>query len=95
MPLQLTLTLGLTSRVVVVLEDEGRLVEVVEGRFGPAAAVDGALVTVVFLSEVEVVEEGVGRLVRAAAAPPLAAAVLGRVLAAALSLVTPAAGCHA
>lgn len=86
--------MGLTSRTVVVVEeDAGRLVEVVEGRFGPAAAVDGALAVVVFLSEMEVVVvEDAGRLVGAAAEPP-AAAALGRVLAAALGLVAPAAGC--
>lgn len=61
-------------------DDEGRLVEVVEGCFGPAADVDGA-----FLSEVEV-REGLRRLVGAAAETPLAAAELGRVLAAALGL---------
>lgn len=69
--------------------------EVVEGRFRPAAVVDGALVVVGFLSEVEVVEEGVGRLVGTEAEPTLAPAVLGRDLAAVLSLVAPAAGCHA
>lgn len=65
--------------------------DVVGGRFGPAAAVDGALAVVVFLSEVDMVFEGVGRLV--AAGPP-AAALLGRVLAAAVGLVAPAAGCN-
>ena len=88
---QQKLTLGLRSRVVVVNEDGGRLVDVVGGRFGPAAAVDGALAVVVFLSEVEMVFEGVGRLV--AAGTPVAV-LLGRVLAAAaVGLVAPAAGC--
>lgn len=87
------LTLGLTSRAVVVTEDAVRLVDVVESRFGPAAAVDGALVVVVFLSEVvEVVMEDVGRLV--VTVPP-AVALLGRVLVAAVSLVAPTAGCDA
>lgn len=67
----------------------------VEGRFGPAVVVDGAFAVAVFLSEVEVVEEGVGRLVGAAGEPPLAAAELGRILAAVLGLVAPAAGCDA
>ena len=91
--IQLKLTLGLTSRAVVVVEDGGRLVEVVEGRFGPAAAVDGALAVVVFLSKMEVVVvvEDAGRLVSAVAEPPAAAAP-GRVLAAALGLVAPATG---
>lgn len=65
------------------------------GRLGPTVEVDGALVMGVFLlrvSEVDVVEEGVGRLVGAVVKPPLAVVELGRVLAAALNLVTPAAG---
>lgn len=75
----------------------------VEGRFGPAAAADGALAVggalavVVFLSEVEVVVmvvEDAGRLVGAGTEPP-AAAVLGRDLEAALGLADPAAGCNA
>lgn len=83
-----------TGRLVEVVEDAGRLVEVVEGRFGPAAAVDGALAVVVFLSKMEVVVVvDVGRLVGAVPEPP-AAALLGRVLAAALGLVARAAGCH-
>lgn len=70
-----------------------RLAVEVAGRFGPAAgAAGGALVGAVFLSEVEVVLEGVGRL--AGAAPP-AAALLGLVLAAAVGLVAAAAGCGA
>lgn len=89
---QQELTLGLRSRVAAVAEDARRLVDVATGRFGPAAAVGGALAVVVFLSEVEVVLEGVGRL--AGAVPP-AAALLGRVLAAAVGLVAPAAGCDA
>ena len=65
----------------------------VEGRFEAAAAVDGALAVGSFLSEVEVVLEGVGRL---AGTEPAAAALLGRVLAAAaVALVAPAAGCGA
>ncbi len=76
----------------VVAEDAGRLVDMVEGRFGAAAAVDAALVVVVFLSEMEVVVEGVERL---DGTEPPAAALPGRVLAAAASLVTPAAGCDA
>lgn len=83
------LTLGLTSCVVAVVEEAARPVEVVEGRFGPAVAADGALAVVEFLSEVDGVV--VGRLVGAVTEPP-AAAVLGLVLAAELSLVTPAAG---
>lgn len=81
----------------VVVEDAGRLLEVVGGRFGPAAAVGGALAAVVFLSETEVVvEEDAGRLVGAGPGPP-GAAVPRRVLAAAaaLSLGAPAAGCDA
>lgn len=66
----------------------------VEGCFGPAAAVD-ALVVVGFLSEVEVGEEGLRRLVGAGGEAPLAAAELGRILAAVLGLVAPAAGCNA
>lgn len=88
------------SRAVVVPEVEGRLVEVVAGRLGPAAVVDGAFAVVAFLSVVEVEEEvGAGRLAGPAAGrPPLAAAELGRVLAAAvvvLGLVAPATGCDA
>lgn len=67
----------------------------VEGRFGAAAAVDGALAAVVFLSEVEVVVvvvESVGRLV---ATEPPTAVLLGRVLAAAVGLVAPTAACDA
>ena len=67
----------------------------VEGRFEAAAAVDGALAAGTFLSEVEVRLEGVGRL---AGTEPAAAALLGRVLAAAaaaVALVAPAAGCDA
>lgn len=79
--------------MVVVEEDVGRLVEVVAGRFGPAAADDGVLVVAVFLSERVVVVEDVRRLVGAVTEPPAAAAV-GRVLAAALGLVAPAAGCN-
>lgn len=96
-PRWLTLTLGLTSRVVLVEEDTGRLPEVVGGRLGPAAAVEGALAAAGFLSVVWgalVVLEDVGRLAAAAAEPP-AAAVFGRVLAAVLGLVAPAAGCDA
>lgn len=44
--------LGLSSRVVLVEDDMGRLAEVVEGRLDPAAAVEGALDVVVFLSVV-------------------------------------------
>lgn len=85
--------MGLTSRAVAVADDAGRLVDVVEGRFGPAAAVDAALAVLVFFSEVEVVVvESVGRLV---GTEPPAAALLGRVLAAADVLVAPAAGCDA
>lgn len=83
------------------VEDAGRLVELaeVEGRFGPAAAaadVESGLVVVVFLSEMEeeVVVEVVGRLV-SPAAEPAAAELVGRVLAAALGFVGPAAGCKA
>lgn len=86
--------MALTSRVVVVADDERRLV-VVEGCFGPAEAVDGALAVVVFLSEVEVGGEGLRRLVGAVSEPPLAAAEPGRILAAVLGLVAPAAGCDA
>lgn len=79
-----------------VTEDVGRLVDVVEGRFEAAAAVDGALAVGSFLSEVEVVLEDMGRL---AGTEPAAAALLGRVLAAAaaaaVALVAPAAGCDA
>lgn len=85
----------LTSRVVAVVDDEGRLVEVVEGCFGPAAAVDAALVVVVFLSKVEVAVEGLVRLAGAGGEPALAAAELGRILAEVLGLVAPAAGCNA
>ncbi len=88
----LKLTLGLTSCVVVVVEDAVRPVEVVVALFGPA--VDGALAVVGILSEVDGVVVGVGRLVWAVTEPP-AAAVLGLVLAAELSLVTPAAGYNA
>lgn len=70
----------------------GRLVELVEGLFGPAAVVDGALAVVDFLSVVEVLVD-VGRLVVAAAVVPPAAAELGRTLAAAFGLAAPAAGC--
>lgn len=74
------------------MEDAGRLVEVVESRFAPTAAVVGALAVVVFLSKMEVlVEEDEGRLGVAVSGPPVAD-VLGRVLAAALSLVAPTAG---
>lgn len=74
-----------------------RLAEVVEGRLDPAAVVEGALAVVVFLSVVwgvEVATEDTGRLVRPGAGPA-APAVLGRILAAALGLVAPAAGCDA
>lgn len=76
-----------------VAEAARRLADEAAGRFGPAAvAADGVLVGAVFLSEVEVVLEGVGRL--AGAVPP-AAALLGLVLAAAVGLVTAAAGYNA
>lgn len=78
-----------------VVADTRRLVEVVEGCFGPAGPVDGALAVVVFLSEVEVGKEGLRRLAGAAGEPPLAAAEPGRILAAVLGLVAPAAGCDA
>lgn len=74
-----------------------RRLAVVEGRLDPAAVVEGALAVVVFLSVVwgaEVVTEDTGRLVRPGAGPA-APAVLGRILAAALGLVAPAAGCDA
>ena len=76
-------------------DDKGRLAGPVEGRFRPAVPVDGALAVVAFLSELEVVEVGVGRLLGAASEPLLAAAELGRILAAALGLVNPAPGCDA
>lgn len=68
-----------------------------EGRFGPAVAVDGALVVVVFFSKVEgavVVEEeeGGGRL---AGAEAPATALLGRILAVVVGLVAAAMGCDA
>lgn len=87
--------MALTSRVVVVVDDDRRLVEVEEGCFGPAVAVDGALVVVVFLSEVAMGEEGLRRLVGAEAETPLADAEIGRILAAVLGLVALAAGCDA
>lgn len=65
-----------------------------EDRFGPAAAVDGALAVVVFLSEMEVVVEGVGRLVRPVTEPP-AEEELGRILDTALGLFDPALACDA
>lgn len=85
------LTLGLTSRVAAAAEDARRLADVAGGRLAPAAAAVGALATVGFLSEAEVVEV-VGRLAGAAAPP--AAVLLGRVLAAAVGLVALVAGCR-
>lgn len=82
--------MGLRSRVAVGTEDAGRPVDVAESRFGPAAAVSGALAVVVFLSEVKVVLEGGSRFV---GAKPPAVALLGRVLAAAAGLAALAAGC--
>lgn len=72
-------------------EDAGRPEDVAESRFGPAAAVGGALDAAVFLSEMEVALEGVGRF----AGAKLAAALLGRALAAAVGLSAPGAGCGA
>lgn len=83
--------MGLTSRVAAAAEDARRLADVAGGRLAPAAAAAvGALAAVGFLSEAEVVEV-VGRLAGAAAPPT--AALLGRVLAAAVSLVALVAGC--
>lgn len=87
--------MGLTSRVVVAVEDDdGRLVALTAGRLGPAPAVHGILGVVGFLSVALVVEEGVGRLV-VAVTEPLAAVVFSRVLPVRAGLVTPAAGCDA
>lgn len=83
------LTLGLTSRVAAAAEDARRLADVAGGRLAPAAAAAaavGALAAVVFLSGAEAAEV-VGRLAGAMV-------LLGRVLAAAVVLVAPAAGCH-
>lgn len=77
----------------VVVEVEGRLVLVVEGRLGPVAAVGAALSVGVFLLRVAEVEVVAGRLVVVTAEPPVVVAVLGRDLAAALGLVAPGAGC--
>lgn len=94
----LPLTLGLASRAAVVPAVEGRLAAVARGRLGPVAVaaveveVDDALAVVGFLSvvEVEVEEEGAGRLARPVEAGPPEP---GRVLAtAALGLVAPATG---
>lgn len=98
MSCRLSLTLGLTSRVVVlvlVTEEEGRLVEMLEGLLGPVAVVeDGLAAGVFFVSEAEmlvevvlVLVEGARRLVGAAFAE------LGRTLVALMSLVAPGAGC--
>ncbi|KAF3836179.1 hypothetical protein F7725_028737 [Dissostichus mawsoni] len=65
--------LGFGTRGRLSVVDAGRLVEVVEGRFAPTAAVVGALAVVVFLSKMEVlVEEDEGRLGVAVSGPPVA-----------------------
>ena len=74
-------------------EEEGRLVEMAEGRLGPAAGAEVGLAAGVFLASVAemlvevVVLEGAGRLVGAVAAE------LGRTLVAVMSLVAPVEGC--